>query len=340
MNIKEQVRNDIMLQMRYHINSGEMEILGAVLTNVLAKVEVEQSPMELATVDNTNDYILELFKMQKAPKLSSKTANYYLDTIKRLVDYSGKVLTKMSSMDIESFLNSLRKTNTEVSLNNQRRNISSFYTWMRKVHLVTENPCEAVEAYKEVRKPIDHMEAEEYETLKNGCKNKRDRAMIEVLRCTAVRVGELESLNISDIEWKTGKVTVYGEKSRSYRTVFLDAVAMKYLEDYIQSRGIQGCRMEPLFASLRKENGQSKRLSREGIRGAIHRIAAESGLNRRVYPHLFRKSTASNIVKRGGSVYDAGHYLGHKDRTATGQFYAAVGIEYTQEVFQKRVAMV
>ena len=182
MNIKEQVRNDIMLQMRYHINSGEMEILGAVLTNVLAKVEVEQSPTELATVDNTNDYILELFKMQKAPKLSSKTANYYLDTIKRLVDYSGKVLTKMSSMDIESFLNSLRKTNAEVSLNNQRRNISSFYTWMRKVHLVTENPCEAVEAYKEVRKPIDHMEAEEHETLKNGCKNKRDRAMIEVLR--------------------------------------------------------------------------------------------------------------------------------------------------------------
>ena len=77
-----------------------------------------------------------------------------------------------------------------------------------------------------------------------------------------------------------------------------------------------------------------------GIRGAIKTIKKRSQLDRRVYPHLFRKTTASNIVKRGGSVHDAGEYLGHKDRSTAGQHYAFVSEEHTIEIFNKFVAIV
>lgn len=63
-------------------------------------------------------------------------------------------------------------------------------------------------------------------------------------------------------------------------------------------------------------------------------------LDRKVYPHLFRKTTASNIVKRGGTIHDAVEYLEHKERTITDRYYVYVGEEHTIDIFNKFVATV
>lgn len=63
-------------------------------------------------------------------------------------------------------------------------------------------------------------------------------------------------------------------------------------------------------------------------------------LDRKAYPHLFRKTTASDIVKRGGTIHDAGEYLGHKERITTGRYYVYVGEEHTIDIFNKFVATV
>lgn len=68
MDIKEQVKNNIMLKMRYHLDSQELDLLGVVLTDELTKVEVEVPETELATVDNTNEYIMDLFMLKKGTK--------------------------------------------------------------------------------------------------------------------------------------------------------------------------------------------------------------------------------------------------------------------------------
>ena len=59
-----------------------------------------------------------------------------------------------------------------------------------------------------------------------------------------------------------------------------------------------------------------------------------------MYPHLFRKTTATNITKRGGSVHDAGEYIGHKDNSTAARFYTFVGKDHTEEIFKKYVAIV
>lgn len=338
MELKDRVRNDIMMKMQYHLDPVTMDILGNVLLQVLSGVEIIEVETLPATVDDTNSYILELFKMKKAPKLSQKTVDYYLNTIQRLICAVNKPLTKMTSMDIEMFLNSLRPDNNTVSLNNIRRNISAFFTWMRKSHIVVENPCDSVEPYKEVQKPIDHMEPEEFEQLKSGCKHKRDRALLEFMRSTAMRVGEVVNVKVCDIDWRTGQINIYGEKTRTYRPVCLDSVALKYISDYVLSRGISLNSREALFTSVK--NGQHEALTREGIRSAIIGIKNRAAVSRRVYPHLFRKTTASNIIKRGGSVHDAGEYLGHKDRSTAGQHYAFISADHTIEIFNKYVAAV
>ena len=336
-NIGEHIKNEILLQMKHHLDNSTLLILKQVLNQTLSNVEIVETKMLPATTDDVNYKIIELFNLNKAPKLSKKTVKYYLDTIDSLICFTNKSLLKINSMDIEMFLDKIKQTNDAVSVNNHRRNISAFYTWMRKSHMILENPCEAIEPFKEIHKPIDHMLPEEFEQLKSGCKYKRDRAMIEFMRCTAMRVGEIVNVKISDINWKDGKIQIYGCKNRTYRPVCLDSVAIKYITEYIFSRGLGLNSNEFLFTSLKKGN---EPLSIGGIRCAIVSISNRSKINRRVYPHLFRKTTASNIVKRGGSVHDAGEYLGHKDRSTAGQHYAFVSEEHTIEIFNKFVAIV
>lgn len=340
MDKKEELKNNVMLKMRYHLDTQALDLLGVVLTDELTRVEVEATPTEVATVDNTNEYIMQLFLMQKAPKLSDKTVRQYMDAVRRFTDYCKKPLNRVSSMDVEGWLNSLRASNSNVSLNNQRRHLCAFFTWMRKAKIVSENPVEAVEPYPEHEKPVDHMEPQEYEELKAGCSGKRDRALMELLRSTAIRVGEAEQLNVNDIDWRTGAVTVYGEKTRTYRTVYLDDIALKYLGEYIQDRKCGIHSREPLFVASKRVNGEYPRLSRAGIRSAIKKIASRADVERRVYPHLFRKTTATNICKRGGTIWDAGHYLGHKDRSTAGQHYVAEDEECMKSIFRLRVAMI
>ena len=241
-------------------------------------------------------------------------------------------------MDVEGWLNSIKSCNSNTSLNNQRRHLSAFFTWLRKSKIVSENPVESIEPYPEQEKPVDHMEAQEYEELKSGCTCKRDRAMMELLRSTAIRVGEAEQLNVNNIDWRTGSVLVYGQKTRTYRTVYLDDIALKYLGEYIQERRCSINSREPLFVAARCISGKYNRLSGAGIRSALKSIASRAEVERRVYPHLFRKTTATNICKRGGTIWDAGHYLGHKDRSTAGQHYVAEDQECMRSIFRLRVA--
>ena len=336
-NVREEIRNEIILEMKHHLDESILSILKQVLAKTLSNVEIVRTRMLPATTDDVNLKILELFNLNKAPKLSKKTVNYYLESINNLICFTNKSLLKINSMDIEMFLDSIAQTNDAVSINNHRRNISAFYTWMRKSHMILENPCESIEPYKEVHKPIDHMLPEEFEQLKSGCKYKRDRAMIEFMRCTAMRVGEIINVKISDINWRDGKIQIYGGKTKTYRPVCLDSIAIKYITEYIYSRGLSLNSNECLFVSMKNKN---KPLCVGGIRCAITAISNRSKINRRVYPHLFRKTTASNIVKRGGSIHDAGEYLGHKDRSTTGRYYTYFSEDHTIEIFNKYVASV
>ena len=121
-NLREEIKNEIILEMRHHINSEQMNILKQVLNKTFANIEFSQIKMLLYTNDDINYKIIELFNLNKAPKLSKKTVKYYLDTINKLICYTNKSLIKINSTDIEMFLNSIIHTNDAVSVNNHRRN--------------------------------------------------------------------------------------------------------------------------------------------------------------------------------------------------------------------------
>ena len=336
---KEIFKNEIELKMKRHLNHDQMAILEDVLSEALYRVDVVDLETLPATIDMTNEYILNLYELKKGSRLSPETMRAYMITFREFIRYVDKNLTQVSQEDVEYYLRSKQKEgNSNTSLNNKRRKLNSFFEWMRKSGIIIYNPVENTEKFKEILMPIDHLEAQEFEQLKSGCKTKRDRALIEWLRCTATRKSEAARVSISDIDFQKGRVMVFGSKGHAYRFVFLDSIAMKYIKEYIEERGLGEDSTEPLFAHLKGD--QSQGLTKAGIYSEIKKIAAASGLKRRVYPQLIRKTTATNIVKRGGSDSDAGDYIGHKPQNVTTKHYTYKSEDHTLRIFNSFVAAV
>lgn len=331
---KETFRDNILLKAKNHLDVTQLSVLESVLNEALYSVElVDINPTVPAVVDDTNSYILSLYELKRSIQLSEFTMDEYMGTAKELVRYIDKPLTQITTEDLEYYIALKKKDGcANVTLNNKRRNLNALFTWMQRNRFISENPVDTLPTLKEVLKPVDYMTALDFELLKTGCKDRRDRAMLEFFRCTAMRKGEIPEVQVNQIDWKSGKILIYGKKGSAYRIVMIDDIAIKYMSDYlILDRKVSLDSNEPLFTYSRGD--KSKPLSRHGIYMAIKRIAERSDLDRNIYPHLFRKTTGSNIIKRGGAIDDVSTYLGHKPQGVAKRHYIHTSEDHTADIF-------
>ena len=333
---KEEVKNNVLMTMRLYLDSVTMDILESVIIKEFSGVDIIEMETLPATQVDINDYIINLYQEKRRNKISEETMTYYIATIRGLIELVNKPLIKIDENDIEYYLRIKRQRgNCNVTLNNQRRNLGAFFGWMYKQRIIQYNPVDPVESFPITEKPIEYMTSEDMSYLRDACRDTRDRALIEFLRATAMRSGEIPLVRISDIDWANGKVIIYGHKNNKYRTVMLDKVALQYIAAYINERSLSLNSREYLFTHVKGD--KSKPLTNDGIRYVVKQIAKKSKVERNIYPHLFRKGTATLIVRRGGSDEMAGEYLGHTPRTVTGKHYTSKGAERVEEIFNRYV---
>lgn len=184
---------------------------------------------------------------------------------------------------------------------------------------------------KEIQKPIEYFRPTEMEELREGCQTLRDRAIVEVLRSTGARVGEVVEINIPDIDWQTGDVLIQSEKSGRYRTIYLDEVARYHLKKYLDQRKDDNI---ALFVSSKRPYG---RLHTSGIRSSLKQIAKRVGMTCRVYPHKMRSTLGMNLRNAGVDIGDVSDVLGHANTTVTKRHYAQATPETLRGV-RKRAA--
>lgn len=334
---KEIFKSEILMKMKRHLNTSLISILDVVLSEALYKIDIVDTETLPATQNMTNEYILQLYEIKRGGKLSEETMRAYMIGLRQFLRYVNKSLLQVTQEDVEQYLREKKRSgNNNTSLNNKRRKLNIFFDWMRKNDFVQKNPVENIEPFTEILAPIDHLEPEEMEKLKASCSSKRDRALLEWFRCTATRKGEISSVNINQINWVERKAIIYGQKSHAYRTVCLDSVAIHYLLEYIKERKLDTQSNQPLFT--RSIGDTARSLGRAGIYAEIRRIGKRSGLNRRIYPHLFRKTVATNVIRRGGTDADAGEYLGHKPQGVTAKYYAYRSEDHVMKIFQNYIA--
>lgn len=304
---KDRVMDKIMIAMQPHLAAMQYDILDKVLKKEFYTIDVTVMETLPSTELDSNEFIIQLFNAKKAPKLSAKTVDFYLSSIKSFIAYVDKNLLRVTDKDVDYYLDYYAsKGNQAVSVNNERRNISAFFTWMRKYGLITVNPVENVEPRKEVQKPIDHLKPQEIEHLREeGCSTPRNRAIFEYLRSTGCRVGEVPMVKIKDVDWQQGTIVIYAPKQKKYRTVILDEVAQFYIKRYLATRkdlkeDLYRCMSmdgrinidKPLFPVRYNAN---KPIDEKGIRSLVYGLRNRAHMQRRVYPHLLRKTLGMQL---------------------------------------------
>lgn len=293
--VKAEIINNVIVAMTYYLSSDVLEMLERVLTKNLVDVVIERIntlPMEMKdSIDNQNGYILQLF-LYKKKKLAEGTKYGYVSAIKRLVTLVYKPLTEMEEPDIYYYLDwyehknvsQTGRKNHPKTINNERRFLSAFFTWMRKEKLISANPVEAIEPQKVTKKPIDYFTPEEMARLKDGCESLRERAILEVLRSTGARVGEV--------------------------------VAIYHYRKYLNSRTDHN----PAIFVSSKEPHQA--LSTCAVRGILKDVAKRAGVTSRVYPHKMRKTLGMELKNKGVDIGTIQEIMGHADSRVTSLYYA------------------
>jgi site-specific recombinase XerD len=324
--VKAQVINNIIVAMAGHVAKEVLDILHQVIVKELVNVNMEEIttlPAEYQNdTDQRNKYIIQLFIVKKRIKDNTKEA--HLSAVKRLITLIDKPLDKIEESDISYYLSwyekrnisSGGKKNQAVTVNNERRFLSAFFTWMRKEKLIGDNPVEATDPLKTVRKPIDYFKPEEMAKMRDACKNIRERALIEVLRSTGARVGELVEISIDQIDWNTGDIMIQGEKNDRYQPIFLDDDARYYYRQYLDSRNDDSPFMFPQCKA------PHDKMSTSGIRSVLRTIGNRAKLKCRVYPHKLRKTLGMSLKNRGVDIGTIQEILRHASPSVTAIYYA------------------
>lgn len=340
--IKAQIINDIMVAMAAHVNHVTLQILHQVIVKEFVNVNMEEIttlPAEYQNdTDQRNKYIIQLFIVKK--KIKDNTKEAYLSSIKRLITLIDKPLDKIDEPDISYYLSWYEKRNMNVggkknqavTVNNERRFLSAFFTWMRKEKLIRDNPVEATEPLKAVRKPIDYFKPEEMAKIRDACQNPRERALIEVLRSTGARVGELVEITLDQIDWSTGDILIQSEKSDKYRTIFLDDDARYYFRQYYDTRHDDS---QFMFPQCKAPHNQ---MTTSGIRSILKSIGKRAKVKSRVYPHKMRKTLGMMLKNRGIDIGTIQEIMGHASPSVTAMYYAQSTPQTLRSVRERCIA--
>ena len=342
-NIKSSVINNIMMQMSMYVDKDAVDVLQRVLEEQFVFLNMEKITTLPAEIDRSteekNMYLIGLYQVKKR-NLSPKTVEQYVRAIRSLAAVIDKPYTDMDELDIDYYLRWYAQRHTRnnkgqnqaSTCNNERRYLSAFFTWLRKERFRPDNPVELTEPLKEVQKPIEYFRPAEMEELREGCWSVRDRAIVEVLRSTGARVGEVVAINTADINWQTGDILIQSEKSGRYRTIYLDEVARYHLQKYISQREDDD---PALFVASRKP---FVRLHTCGIRNILNQIAKRMGMECRVYPHKMRSTLGMNLRNAGVDIGDVSEVLGHANTTVTKRHYAQATPETLRGIRRRVVA--
>lgn len=313
----EQKIMDVLHRMQTALREEQLMELQNVLYMVFAGCElVEQTVVQV--VDGSWRDDMEDFLMSKALEgKSPETINRYRYELQRLLSYINKGVADVLPGDVSGYMRaykSIRKI-SNLTLKNVRAVYSSFFAWLRDRDRIRKNPMilvEEIKVEKVIKKPYSD---EEREKLLRECKSIRDKAMLEFMYSTAVRVSELVRLNRSDIKFGTKNLIVYGKGAKE-RTVYLNDKANLYLQEYLQSRTDSS---EALFVSVRSPH---KRLTKAGVEDMIRRIGRRAGVDR-AYPHRFRGTSITNALNRGMPLQEAVLFAGHAKAETTMGYWTA-----------------
>lgn len=298
----------VLNEMSEYLSVAQMKKLQEVIIKTFSENEASK-------VDISNSEFLDIFlDAKKVEGCSDRTTSYYKSTIEHLLATISTPVRKMTTEEIRSYLADYQKINncSNVTVDNIRRNLSSFFSWLEEEDYVLKSPMRRIHKIKTKTVVKNVISDEGIEKLRDNCSCIRDLAIIDLLYSTGIRVGELVNLNIDDIDFDGRECIVYGKGDKE-RRVYFDAKAKVHLRNYIESRRDDN---NALFVTL---DAPHDRLKISGVEIRLRQLGRRLELDR-IHPHKFRRSMATRAIDKGMPIEQVQKILGHSQIDTTMQY--------------------
>lgn len=312
----------VLNEMSEYLSIPQMKKLQEVILKTFAENEAVKT-------DISNDEFLNMFLAAKRIEgCSERTISYYQTTVQHLLSRIETNVRKMTTEEIREYLSEYQQWNhcSNVTIDNVRRNISSFFSWLEEEDYILKSPMRRIHKIRTKTVVKNIISDEGIEKLRDNCKEKRDLAIIDLLYSTGIRVGELVNLNIDDIGFEGRECVVYGKGDKE-RRVYFDAKAKVHLKEYIDNRTDNN---SALFVTL---DAPYDRLKISGVEIRLRKLGRKLNLER-IHPHKFRRSMATRAIDKGMPIEQVQKILGHSQIDTTMK-YAMVNQNNVKTAHQK-----
>lgn len=292
----------ILQRMSDSLDEIQMNILQSVLNSCLQQYIEDQKRKMIPDEELISSFI----SAKRVEGCSEKTLRYYSSTLKNVFSIVSVPVRQITTNDIRVYLAEYqgRGTVSKVTIDNIRRILSSFYSWLEDEDFILKSPIRRIKKVK-VSKVVKEVYSDEtLEILRDSCENLRDLAMVDLLSSTGMRVGELVMLDRADIDFQNRECVVLGKGDKE-RLVYFDARAKVHLRNYLDSRNDDN---PALFVTLNKP---SNRLEISGVEKRLRELGRRLNIDK-VHPHKFRRTLATKAIDKGMPIEQVQKLLGHQ----------------------------
>ena len=278
---------------------------------------------------------------------SAKTAENYKLYLERFIEFTDNIIVDKITTEIvrkyRLWLNRYKNDNDDelatITQSYHLIALRGFLGYLSKRDIASLPP-DKIELPKVIRKQVTFLHYDEVERLleqinTNEESGLRDRAIVELLFSSGLRVSELVNLNRDHINIIRREFMVRG-KGQKDRPVFISESASSHVDNYLQSRSDS---LSPLFISYSRNSaptmsGDYRRLSSRSIQRIINKYTKLAGITKHVSPHTMRHSFATDLLMNGADIRSVQVMLGHSNISTT-QIYTHVTDEHLREVYEK-----
>lgn len=288
--------------------------------------------MMIHNLEYLNEY-LEYLNIDK--KYSNNTILSYHNDLKIYLNFlKEKSVLKVQEKDVQIFLNQERQDKNSRTIAHLLTVLNNFYQFLLKNQYLSKNPVEYIELpklKKTLPTVLSHKEIESLLDIELVTKyDYRNKAMLELLYSSGLRVSELVNLTVYDVQLSENIVRIIGKGGKE-RIVPIDDYATKYLTIYMNEYRPQ--LMKKQITNDLFLNNLGKKISRQAMFKIIKQIALKKGIRTHFSPHTLRHSFATHLLENGADLRSIQELLGHSSISTT-QIYTHVSNQFKKENYE------
>ena len=313
--MKERLISEVLQKMLASLNNAQLAELRRALEETLCGLEINACAE--TEHEETFNGVEAFITAKRIEGCSEKTLKYYRTTIEAMLSDVGRPVRHVTTEDLRAYLMDyqLRRSSSKVTIDNIRRILSSFFSWLEDEDYIIKSPVRRIHKVKTAKIIKDTYSDEALELMRDSCATVRDLAIIDLLASSGMRVGEMVALNRDDINFNERECVVFGKGDKE-RLVYFDARTKIHLQNYLDSRTD---RNPALFVSLRAPHD---RLQIGGVETMLRELGKRLDMPK-VHPHKFRRTLATSAIDKGMPIEQVQQLLGHQ-KIDTTMHYAMV----------------